>query len=326
MNGGGCTDINHLLFSSFPREIGYYNGKFRNRVYDESEFKRYITLMNGLENVYVSVYDVENYVIDKVVFDIDSSSIEKSKQAVISLLDRLRDDGIDDVIVVFSGYKGFHVYVLVKKFNTPDFSFKIALLRDVEDKYADGIKEIDRHLVGNLKALIRVPNTIHIKTGLFSVVVDDIRRFRIKDARFVKEFDREVKKYDIKDMYDIEYVEHSDMYERNGTSVKLEGSHEIKDVSLLKNLIRPCVYKHITEHGEPDHMIRTDFVSELMFLGYSEEDVVKVISKLGWIDYDERKTRYHVRKIYEKGLYPMTCKEIKRYVDCFDCGWQYFWR
>ena len=76
---------------------------------------------------------------------------------------------------------------------------------------------------------------------------------------------------------------------------------------------------------EPAHEVRTDFVAELYWLGYSEDEVVEIIRKLNWKDFDEKLTRYHVHKIFEKGLLPMSCSKLRNFVKCVKCGWFYYW-
>jgi hypothetical protein len=202
-------------------------------------------------------------------------------------------------------------------------------LCNLQEIVTENIKYVDRHSFGNLRMLVRIPGTLHPKTKKYCTYVD---LDNIRTANDILEWCLEhhvvnfgIKKLpDVRELIDIDYVPtRSDLeYEP-----KQWGSHKIPSnvFYFLKNLIRPCVVNILMIDKEPPHEVRTDLVTELMWLGYSENDVFEIIRKLNWVDFNEKITRYHIHKIFEKKLYPPSCKKLANYVYCTNCGWFYWW-
>jgi DNA primase large subunit len=81
----------------------------------------------------------------------------------------------------------------------------------------------------------------------------------------------------------------------------------------------------LVEDRDPPHMVRIDFVSELMFLGFNQEQVFHVIRELKWSDFNVKTTRTQIKQIYERKYLPPSCLKLKDFVSCSSCGWFYFW-
>ena len=159
-------DNNSFLFNQFPRDVSIPNifkkGSFyRKQVTCKRDFQRYLNLMIGSSiGTYTSIYDVnESLLIDKVVFDLDSKDLDEAFVDVGILCSRLYDKNIS-YLVIFSGKKGFHVYGLVKPIKLPR-DIAGYYLANLQRSLTNGLETVDTHLIGNVSAMIRVPNTLN---------------------------------------------------------------------------------------------------------------------------------------------------------------------
>jgi len=326
--------------------VGLKLKKFkRTRVNNIDEVFRIVKLYNGLTDIYISVYDMF-YGIDKIVFDFDSPNLQDAYVDACMLVDALKSDNVRYAIV-FSGKKGFHVYVLFNYWKPPNKDTAIVVNRSIYYYYLEtaNYTTMDYRLVGDVSRLIRIPNTKHSESKRYAIPLDpDVcNKYDISDIICMS---REPKPLilssgDLRDPR--EYVNiHSAMSETmlysskpldiRGHSIPLSRKQVL---DLLRDLVRPCIIKVLEVDPEPPHDIRTYFVTELVWLGYSIDEIVDIIRALSWEDFNEKITRYHVTKIYEKvvrerRLYPPTCKTLRDKGYCLrdKCPtgeWYYWW-
>ena len=324
MNSNGVN----FLFNRFPRDISLPNsfkkGSFyRKQVTCQRDFQRYLTLMSGSSTgTYTSVYDTnEKVLIDKIVFDMDSKNLNEVFAEVDIICSRLHDRNMP-YSVVFSGKKGFHIWSLLKPSKLP---------RDVAGYYlgnlhrslTNNLKSVDMHLIGNVSAMIRVPNTLH-------------------DGRYCCPLPFEFRKMTITEILDWSRVQHTlnffpgelkTIEELSGDFKfqKRDNTEEFKDeikvgsipsMEILEDLIRPCVFKEIKKPN-PCAIARLDFVSEMMFLSFQPRQILEIIRRVEWEDFDERQTEYQIRKIFEKRLKPYSNSKLK---EAFGCNSNsYYW-
>ena len=318
-----------FLYSQFPRDISLPNsfkkGSFyRKRVTCMRDFQRYLSLMSGSSvGVYTSVYDTnEQVIIDKLVFDLDGEDLNEVFVEVDILASRLHDRNIS-YLVIFSGKKGFHVYGLLKPSKIP---------RDIAGYYLgilqrgliNDLKTIDTHLIGNISAMIRIPNTLN-------------------DGRYCVPLPFEFRKMSIEEILDYSRTQHTlnffpgelkTIQELSG-DLKVpqkDDSEEFKDeikvgsipsMEILEDLIRLCVIKEI-QKSNPGTVARVDFVSEMMFAAFTPQQILEVIKKLDWDNFDERMTRYQISKVFERRLKPYSNSKLKEAFGC-DSKSFYWW-
>lgn len=99
----------------------------------------------------------------ELVWDFDcKENISAAKSDTKVLIGRLQDMGmpLDHIGIYFSGNKGFAVHILTDKFFTPD-KFKA-----ITSTLAEGLSTYDS-VVSNPSRLIRIPESVHIKSGLY---------------------------------------------------------------------------------------------------------------------------------------------------------------
>jgi hypothetical protein len=305
------------LFRRMPRCVGLYGD-----VVDKwEELLRYVSLHSGVEDVYVCLYDT-SLTIDKIFFDIDSSSLDNAFDAVKRLLRRLEELDLP-YIPVFSGKKGFHIYIPVKPWKPSNIETAKAVLRDVQESLAGDIREADKHVFGDVRRKVRFPNTLnnsnyatplpsHFTSWSLSQVIDWSKKPR--------DVDYDAKPIDLEVLTDVDVH----YYDHNSHQLASTYTAPVSAVSVLR-LLRPCVAEALLSDKEPPHMLRVEMVSELMWLGFTEEQVVGFIKTLGWSDFDEKVTRYQVHNIFSRMYKPLTCSKLRDFVRCRGCGWFYWW-
>jgi len=310
-----------LLFNKFPREIG----PRRKVVSNLNEFIFYFN-SSFMKDFYVSLYPLK-LEIDKIFIEIDAPSVGKALNSALKLHDRLNKYDIPHIIV-FSGHRGFHFYILFKRWIPVNVETARAVIRDLQLSLTEGIEYIDTHCFGNVRQLVRVPGTRHPKTKHFCTYIP--QDFDIDDPLGIVMWSKSHhvpiyhidKLPDIKELVDVNYVPEYSIIKGERVDLAIDLNIRVK---MLKDIIRPCLYKRLLIDREPPHEIRTDLVAELYWLGFTEEQVFNIIRELNWTDFNPKLTKYHIHKIFEKKLLPMSCSRLSKFVKCTKCGWNYFW-
>lgn len=311
------------LFGTFPRDM---RGKY-GRVVVENQKKMFERMQQGMNHI--SVYDL-NFLIDKVVIDIDSNSVEKSFQSTIEVIERIENEGAD-YVPVFSGRRGFHIYILTEKFQPPNKPTGNVVIRKAQEYFSEGVDHIDTQFLGDVRHMLRLPNTCREDTNCLCTYLpkefvdwtpEDVVVWskEMHSVDYSLERNIDVRKYITKEAEDIK------SFRINPPDLD---QHPIPEniKGFLERLIRPSIFKRAVEGSSPGHMVRTEFVAELSALGYDAEHILAIISRLGWSNYDERTTWYHIDKIVNRGgINPMATKKLKTYVSGVDESFGYPWR
>jgi hypothetical protein len=129
---------------------------------------------NGLKNLYYSLYqpdwqdNFDNADIDKIFFDFDE---EDAIEDVKKLHQYLLSEDIQHTML-FSGKKGFHVYVFVDA-TTLKVNNKVALT-NTHDFFCSKLSiKMDQHIRGDIARIARVPNTYHMTGKKFCIPVTE---------------------------------------------------------------------------------------------------------------------------------------------------------
>jgi len=301
-----------LLFFPFFREVS----KKRRVVHNIIEFVEYVDKANGAEDVFTSVYPLD-YTIDKIFFDFDGGSSIKDAGKVYEYL----TENNYTVIPVASGKKGIHLYALVKpvKFNDLVRAKEIltkatyAILNEVfGNNGKTPYTAVDTHLIGNIRALCRVPNTLRPPENLSycTYLPCNFAEFTWEDlvlhTKHIHVYDYEIKKYlDIEELaskVDINHTYHKRVVEEQ-THVKPTRVHEF-----LKRVLRPCLYHKIIGKN-PRHEVRVATTVDLLDAGFSPETIFHIYSKLGWEDWNPDITWYQINSCLH--LKPYSCKKLR---------------
>ena len=313
-----------FLFGSLPREIGYERNGIFNRydVYSKKELLNIILIYGNSFDIslYIGIYNFEQdlVAIDKVIFDIDDEDLNRSLETAKLIVSKLNEEEIPH-IVVFSGKKGFHIYALFEKYLTTR-ERAICLLREFYDKVTPKeIRNVDFHLRGNVGGLIRIPFTRNGR--MYSNVLPSISLNLSQIFSWCSIYKGD---FTMKLLYErrriTEFVSCDERYEERDERPDLNiGSEFYPNIELLHLLVRPCIMREVLK-SHPTHFIRLAFVSEMIGLGFSEQQINEVIKHLNWEDYQEETTKGFVSELYRKKYKPMRCKTIRPYVRCENCS------
>ena len=140
-----------------------------------------------------SVAGITDVTTSKMIFDFDSAdNTELARTDTIKLCKRLFTKGIseDDLLITFSGSKGFGVEFNVEETLTPKTAKELA------KQLCQGLKTFDP-VVYNASRIVRIPFTKHQKSGLYKTIVsfselDDLSVEKIKYLSS-EEYEPEVK-------------------------------------------------------------------------------------------------------------------------------------
>jgi hypothetical protein len=141
-----------LLFGEFPREVGT---PVRQTIYSEKQFEDFIARHNGKSDCFVSVYP-NNLKITEIFFDFDGAgALGDAKQLYTFLTER----GYP-VIPVASGKKGYHLHVLVKGNGGDKEQLRLVAWSIIYTAFGEKRPTVDEKVVGDLRRLCRIPNTL----------------------------------------------------------------------------------------------------------------------------------------------------------------------
>lgn len=161
------------LIQQWPREIAFPE-RHRPVMENEEQFFKAVNYFNGVKNVYFSLYNCDKFsnfdycILDKLVYDFDngSKSLKKLREAVPKLLKHKLKFSL-----VFSGNKGFHLYVYTH--HTEDVHNRYHVLFNAHHKVMELLdlteEDVDPKLIGDVKRIIRCPNTMHLKSRLYAI-------------------------------------------------------------------------------------------------------------------------------------------------------------
>lgn len=157
------------LIPTFPRQLATPR---RTLIHSESAFYERLNKYNGFKNCYYSLYAVDengtfnNSHIDKIAFDFDGENAQKHVKKLSNHL--IKEDLIHTIL--FSGKKGFHLYILTT--NGESLKFPKGALTNAH-KYFDNLLNIenDFHIVGDIARILRIPNTKHLGSNLYCLPI-----------------------------------------------------------------------------------------------------------------------------------------------------------
>ncbi|MEL9970862.1 MAG: hypothetical protein QXF40_01945 [Metallosphaera sp.] len=279
----------------------------------ESVVRKY----NGIADIFFNPYKGRE-TITYFIFDLDGAESFSDNEKLCKYFSDYRH------FHVFSGKKGFHFYLSIKpiSFELAKSAFRgfIQFMRDELELKSWDYQTSTRLVSGH--GLIRVPNTIHINGRWCTYVPCHVDFEKVIELANTMQDPvvHEGKEYDI--------TVHVG-YTSSGKPVSIP-TYDVGDVDLriVSELVRPCVFA--SSLGNPNHFVRTTLVTELAWIGYDEETIVRILSKMGWKNFNEHVTRYHVRKIMEKvkqgRLYPPSCQTLHfNGISCSSCQYRNWW-
>lgn len=305
-----------MLFSPFNREVA--NPK-RWRIHSMDEFIRFIENNSGRADCFSSIYPVDG-TIDKIYFDIDDpKGVVECRDEAERLYSWLVMKGFN-VIPVLSGKKGFNLYLLLKPKhyeNSKELLTKATCSILCEafgyDKGKGEVKTeyVDPHPIGDVRRISRIPNTLRPPENLTwcTYLPDDW--VKMSTAELISHMKSPIT-YD----YDLDgtFPTLEDFPDPPAEIIKwtlvesIEPAHPVKDNVFLKNLLRPCLYRHMVS-AKPGHHVRVASTVDLLMF-FDPGKILEMYRALEWIDWDPDET---LKQIYSCGhLKPYSCKRLRQ--------------
>jgi len=169
-----------------------------------------------------------------------------------------------------SGHKGLHVLIpldLSIVLTSQHFkAFMEYLISELDLKTIDPV-------CAEIKRLIRIPNTINMKSGRFCTPLGTYEANDLDINQFIKN--------DLK-LFECDF----------GSSINQIGSQRRCFEPFFS--FHPCIDKLIC-NADVDHIVRVTWVKLCQLHGMSEEEIFNQASKMGWSDFDPAKTAYQIR-------------------------------
>lgn len=282
------------MLDGYERDFGY---PVRVRIDSVEELSQMIAEHDGVNPCFLSVsyYQNETPFLAFIPFDFDGK-IDR----VLKDTNNLEKDLIDNNIpyeIRFSGSRGTHVIIPIDFDIGPCF-VSPKTLRDIQMTLIirNKLETVDYHLVGNINALLRIPDTINEKSKKPCLVLRESDGRTISISELCKRLDVKEFKYN---------------FGSNETFYSHEDLHPY-----------PCLECFI-KMPNPLNYCRVAFTLYRIKQGKTIQEIVDEIKSFEWVDFEESKTEYYIQKIRTRvPAYSMCgCKKLKQHGLCLgeDC-------
>jgi len=312
------------MFTSLPRYFGIPNQVW---VQERFAFNSFVNNFNGKAPLMVSTYqfkDRKTPIIDNMVFDIDSYFGMRIPYNNVKSLKNFCDENNISYLINFSGGKGFHFFIMVKKIiptenNKQHIKDKIYSCQEALVKRCN-IEAIDYPTMGRLHFLIRFPTSKYIRyeegepvnNGFYcrNITPEDFDKGLKHISKIAKQPGKIPKKPKPTKSLDeiINLLPNFKMRLHTDGKDRLEIVRAGMTIPTIDAVGVPCL-KNIAENPHPSHRERIELVSFLKFMGYTDIAIVGFIKTLGWKDYKYAITSYQVSTIQPRHPH---CKLLQR--------------
>lgn len=245
--------------------------------------------------------------LEKLFFDFDckgdiSRAWDEASEFALSLY---HSYGVSPLIV-FSGSKGYHVYVWLQQQYHADTQERLkAVYTELQRMLLanlDGRSPVfDSQVYGDIARLSRVPYSTHPKSSLLAVPVDDDQQpFKLLPG-FAEDFRVHGLSPRVVDLA----VKNS--LKKPRVNVQ-KTPHKSRD--------RPCLKAVLESKNvhDPEHLLKVAVVAQLHAEGLGEDAIVDRFR--GMEGFSESKTRSQVRHALTKGYKPFKCQTISQLGGC----------
>lgn len=288
----------------------------------EEEFYRLINTYNRIRDVYYSLYqcsDTRSYeytIIDKVWWDFDISkdvTHDMLIQKVKEFSDYLLKEDLKHCIL-FSGNKGFHVYVFTDK--KPLRNIRDALYT-VHNHYQKLLNLGSDPVVWDISRVVRVPNTLSMKSRLYCIPIsrEDLTYIgHIREKAKTQQWDFPIYGNKLLDITSFDIVR------ENSTISMPHHDYDINITDATVNTFLPCVKSWLINDKNRLNEEMCNWQSRYYFGIYCRDMAIPIakadqIAKKFWMDiktsdgtstkYGRMKERKSLEYAYKKGdLFP----------------------
>ncbi len=283
------------------------------------QYRNLIKTWNGKKNLYRSVYHFDivngkpnfnNIVINQLYIEFDN---DNSHEIVKNLTQNFLKDGLK-FRINFSGRRGYHIYILCKHENINRKSYLVQLHKYVIDKY-NLENDIDHHVIGNIRQLRRIENTLNIRGNLYCIPItyQELQYLTFDEIKEIAEQPRN---------FDVCWIEGNELKLDNiDISNSINESYNIENgngkFNEIKNILpEPCILRtlHLVHPSQEERFLLCLWLSDKFRDGRNindfdldelKEKIIIFMRTLNWDDYSEalgtsKSTRYQVNNIIGK--------------------------
>ena len=292
----------------------------RFEVYSEEDVNYYLSIYNGKKDLYRTVYaykdsvDVDNVIVDKIFLDIDFDSNMKFLNDVRVVAQFLYDN--DYIFYIrFSG-NGFHLFIMLDdtKLENP----KVAIRQFVNFLHNKTNTESDMAVVGDLRRVTRMPNTLNMKHKehyyCIPLTLDELLDMSYEDIRCLAKQPRLEQDFiNGHRTLNISSWDHVIISEKCSEKQNIVINNEINDD------IPPCIH-HATKDPTFGYAGRVQLILFFRDLGYTKEEVDEILysflseEKYNHSTYDEKQ----IEHLFEKDYIFSDCLVQKQNGFCTD--------
>lgn len=260
-----------------PRSIGIWGGGegSQERVHSFKDIVRVISEHLGLDEIGLSVcsFNENKPELMFLPFDFDSDDLMESGKEALQLYNHFIRAGYDTHFV-FSGRKGWHVYI-----STIQKTYPKNQIKNAQKYFKTKLKlsTLDENIFGDIRRLMRIPYT-----------------YNLRGKRLCEEVS-----YSKGTELDLDNLLIQPLYEKYKITYKKKNHHKY-----------PCIEDIIVTDEEPRELIRLTYVALRLDKGWTEDEIIDEIETLGWIDYDEEKCRKKIQYIDNGNYQPLSCRSM----------------
>lgn len=326
---------------SFKRELGNLNIAFAIIPFKDFRKLNLFISIALYPDIDLPAPDTSKALYDRLFYDFDlKEDPELARKKALEFAQSIKARFKADPVIVFSGIKGAHIHIPLKKPIT--WQVYEALWSTLIAPYSFG-KIVDPQ-VKEASRLHRVPYTYNIKYEKeedkvyegFSYIADlSGKRTRMEDFDWsnyepLDPSSIELYEFSAVDLPQIKVVVAS----RPRVSKAVASKSKLpEDPAALDShdAVPPCirnVIQALKTSGDPDHNQRLALVWYLRWVGYSVDVVVDLFKRFTK-DFNEKVTRYQVEYAYGlrgskargAGYLPPSCEWMRQHGICLGCGW-----
>jgi len=189
-------------------------------------------------------------------------------------------------------------------------------------------KCIDTHLVGNVRALCRVTNTLRPpENQSYCTLLPPKKAFLEMNLAQLKSHTKSIHTYPLSsydyDPQNLPKFEDFILPEVEQTQLSFEEPKDatqipiFTDNALLKWIgLRPCLQKLITV-SEPRHPVRIATAADLKRADFTTREICAIFRTLNWVDWSEEYTNYQIERV--RPIYWSRNTMLKKGI-CYRCG------
>ncbi len=285
-------DVREILFDAFPRKVGNPRAFLINNRDELNRFASVNSSDNDKNFCSICSYYNEIPIFSSIFLETDEITPEPVRKVIIWF-----ENHKIPWVCLHSGARGFHLHglfepVMVNAKTVKKFANMI--LEETNTK-----ESFDPVVTGVLEKLCRIPNTQRLGNGwcvpltreeLFTLNTPEEFKKLCAAPRFIN--------YPILKRPSIfDFIKEDE--ESINTTVPIISVAPPKEIFILRQILRPCIYKAIRTPN-PKHDFRVSAVVECLNHGIKTQQIFDIFERLQWIDFDHSRTEYQIFYIENK--------------------------